>query len=870
MTLDINDKDPIECTPSRLEAFNLINNLLINAPVLAFPDFDSKEPFILDTDWSHDTATIAGVLSQKQNGVERPICFGAKKLPNSAKKYSPNKGELSAIVHFIKQWRYYLQFRHFILRTDHSSLTSLKHMTAPDGQVSRWLDVVANYDFTVLHRAGKKHGNADALSRVTHAPQLPELPLAEREKVMSISSPSANDASVSAAQDRDSDLSHIKAIVRSGRSLQKSDLKDASKVQLFYFKIFPNLFLQNQSLCAKFPDNSVRTCLPASRWSSAAALVHDRHGHMGLDKSYALLKSRVIFPGMYSFLTAYIRSCIPCQQKRPKPKDQRHTLFSESGGFPLRKLCVDFVGKLPTSIHGNSFLFTCKCQFSKWLEAIPTPGCKASDAIWALKTHIFPRLGYPSVIHSDNGPAFIAHDFERFLSSLGISHTFIPAYSPKSNVVERAHRDLNGMLRSLTMHDPVRWEQYVPEALFALRTAVSDTTGLSPYEVLYGHKAILPLDLVLGSPPDSVPSPADYALSHKASLQKSFQLARDNYNLSVDRQRKAHYHQSPHSFAEGQQVWHHVDATPPSVPGMEPLQISKKLAPKWTGPWTVTSKINDLVYKIKANPAWPNPDLELTVSIDNIKPYIARNLTRFLLTSPVGQAPGQDDVRPDPDPLGDEPVPDLPDPPDGLDPPEQDNPPQSDSDSRESSVHSQDDVHQAAALPVPDSPVPSVSDSLHNSDGFPSQGEEYFEEPFQDVSFGLQPEDSLIQNEPLPTFPPSFIDDQRDQDYDPTADLQAEGLDPLDLLTASDADTNTLSAPYESPDAFPDRPPSPRRRLKPTNLAYFPSTSRPPDRTTRSGRRVKSPDRFRPDEFHQSTPATKPKSFSNWGPDNKF
>ena len=78
---------------------------MVTAPVLAFPRFDSDQRFILDTDWSHDTNTIGGVLSQVQDGKERVIAYGAKKLPASAKRYAPHKGELYAIIFFIRYWR---------------------------------------------------------------------------------------------------------------------------------------------------------------------------------------------------------------------------------------------------------------------------------------------------------------------------------------------------------------------------------------------------------------------------------------------------------------------------------------------------------------------------------------------------------------------------------------------------------------------------------------------------------------------------------------------------------------------------------------------------------------------------------------------
>ena len=66
--------------------------------IQAYPDFDSDEPFILTTDWS--SLNIAGVLSQKQEGVERCNCY--------ERHYSSAKGELLALVKCMKKWEHIL------------------------------------------------------------------------------------------------------------------------------------------------------------------------------------------------------------------------------------------------------------------------------------------------------------------------------------------------------------------------------------------------------------------------------------------------------------------------------------------------------------------------------------------------------------------------------------------------------------------------------------------------------------------------------------------------------------------------------------------------------------------------------------------
>ena len=67
--------------PKAIASFKALKELLMSPQLLAYPDFDSPEPFIVDTDYSHDK--IGTILSQIQNGVERPIGFNARRLKPS-------------------------------------------------------------------------------------------------------------------------------------------------------------------------------------------------------------------------------------------------------------------------------------------------------------------------------------------------------------------------------------------------------------------------------------------------------------------------------------------------------------------------------------------------------------------------------------------------------------------------------------------------------------------------------------------------------------------------------------------------------------------------------------------------------------------
>ena len=166
-------------SPECDNAFSTLCYKLTTTPVLAYPDF-SKE-FILDTDASNNA--IGAVLSQiGSDGQEHVIAYGSRLLTKSERQYCVTRRELLAVVFFTKHFRPYLLGRRFILRTDHGSLQWLFNFKDPEGQVARWLEALQEMDFEIVHRKGRSHNNAHALSRIPcrQCGQLPEeLPLAQ-------------------------------------------------------------------------------------------------------------------------------------------------------------------------------------------------------------------------------------------------------------------------------------------------------------------------------------------------------------------------------------------------------------------------------------------------------------------------------------------------------------------------------------------------------------------------------------------------------------------------------------------------------------------------------------------------------------------
>lgn len=153
---------PFDWTGLATNAFNALKAALTSADCLYAPD--TKLPFILQTDASG--LGIAGVLTQIVNGDEHPVGFASRQLNSAESRYSATEWECLAVVWSVGQFEPFLIDAPFTIVTDHSALVWLPTANFTNARISRWIDKLKFFNFTVVHRAGTSNGNADALSRV--------------------------------------------------------------------------------------------------------------------------------------------------------------------------------------------------------------------------------------------------------------------------------------------------------------------------------------------------------------------------------------------------------------------------------------------------------------------------------------------------------------------------------------------------------------------------------------------------------------------------------------------------------------------------------------------------------------------------------
>ena len=643
------DQEPIQLDAAAVAAFKDLRDRLMSPPILAFPRFDSEHPFILDTDWSKDHAAIGATVSQVgPDGQEHPITYGSKKLNKAQTNYSAHKGEMFAGAYFMKQYKYYLICKKFVWRSDHDALKFLQTQEPPDTMVFRWMEMVSSFDYEPQHRPGTQHGNADALSRIDHGepPDPEEVTAADSLMQMGTAILSAIGACappllrspemIKEAQKADDVLSKVRQWVRAQEGPTNLEKHGLSRTGRVYADLLSEMEINQDGVLVRRTDPNHRDipaarrpCIPEDHQRAMVLEFHKSGGHMRVATTLTRLQQRVYFPHMKQIVQDVLSTCVPCQAKLRKGPDQRHTHVNVPSNYPFRRLSIDFVGPLPITPAGNRYVLTVRDTFTRWIEAFPLPAATALATVRVLEREIFCRYGVPELLHSDRGTQFTSNLHHAVAKEYGIEVTETPSYNPKSNPVERLHRDLGTMLRAVTYGTQLSWEDVLPQCLFALRTAVCRMTGRAPFELLFGRHATQAVDLAFGKPPNPPSGDLDYheyVVKLRERMDLAQKYARDNIAMQVRRQRMQ-YHQERQTFRVGARVWVFF---PPE---------DSKLGKFWSGPWVITEAVSKVVFVVTPGPEMRSTKPPLTVSIDRLKLYRFPDPPRNVLP-PSEEAPG--------------------------------------------------------------------------------------------------------------------------------------------------------------------------------------------------------------------------------------
>ena len=233
---------------------------------------------------------------------------------------------------------------------------------------------------------------------------------------------------------------------------------------------------------------------------------------MGIRRTIMRCKERFFWPKMNDSVTRFIQNCEECSRSKYDTKQTRAPLKPIEVSEPFVFWALDYMGPLPETAGGNRHILVMMDHFTKWCEAFATKDQKASTVAHILVSRVFSRFGPPIIIHSDQGKNFDSTVMHEVYNIMGVKKTRTTGYRPQGDgLVERQNRTLQEIIANFVSIHGNDWDQWLDQAVFAYNTSIHESTGMSPYQLVFGRPARMPMEVELSVPLRNPSSQSDYS-----------------------------------------------------------------------------------------------------------------------------------------------------------------------------------------------------------------------------------------------------------------------------------------------------------------------------------------------------------------------
>ena len=557
---------PLIWTEEDESAFVNLKGLLSKGPVLRSPDF--SKPFMVYCDGS--SKGTGAILTQMSADGEHAVAYTSRVLKGRERIYSATELECLAVLHALETFRPYLEGYKFDLYTDHSSLKWLHKLKNPNGRLARWAVQIQQYDMNVIHRKGSAMQAPDALSRnpveVTSA--LVDIPEAVEDNWY---------------------LKMVKNVEEKPESFEKFCLKDGVLFKLITVK-------------STLPLQWVQV-IPRETRRAVLQECHDNptSGHGGWKRTFQRLRTRGYWPNMRKEVQSYVERCQTCQKN--KVDRRRKPGLMGSGDIvtqPFECVSVDLIGPLPRSKKGNTFISVVTDAFSKYVCVRPLTTATAANVCKHFKEEVILRHGAPRLVLADNGKQYAGHEFKNLCGEFNSKIRFNNPYVPRSNPTERQNQTLETVICCFVSEDHREWDILLPEIQSSMNTSESAATGYSPHQAIFGETLILDgrervykgdeeAEVVVRDMNDE-----DYKNLQEARARRFLDIMSRLKEAQRRNAKRWNLRRRPDCFAPGDIVWRRQ-----YIKSDKAQFVSKKLAEKYTGPFTVKAKIGRVSYLLE-------------------------------------------------------------------------------------------------------------------------------------------------------------------------------------------------------------------------------------------------------------------------------
>jgi hypothetical protein len=310
-------------------------------------------------------------------------------------------------------------------------------------------------------------------------------------------------------------------------------IQEVTDGHCFDFILHDGYLFRGLQLC--IPDCSLRQQIISE--------LHNE-GHFRRDKTLALISSDYYWPKLTSDVAHFVERCYVCQKSKG--------ILTNAGLYtplpvpdaPWLDVSMDFVLGLPRTQRACDSILVVVDRFSKMAHFVACR--KTMDAVRI--AHLYFREivhlhGVPRSITSDRDTKFISSFWRSLWGKLGTKLNFSNAYHPQTDgQTEVVNRSLGNLLRCLAGTKPKQWDLALPQAEFSYNRSKSRTTGMSPFEIVYGQNPSGVLDLAHAPRVGRLNPKADELANHIRGVHEQVKLAiqesNDKYKAQADRHRR--------------------------------------------------------------------------------------------------------------------------------------------------------------------------------------------------------------------------------------------------------------------------------------------------------------------------------------------
>ena len=456
-------KTLINWSEAAQSALEVLKELCINAPILAFPDY--KLPFILHTDSS--TEGLGAVLYQRQEGKLRIIAYASRSVTKTVSNYPAHKLEFLALKWAIceKFHEYLYGSTPFEVYTDNNPLTYVLTTAKLDACGQRWVAKLANYNFTIQYRSGQSNVEADALSKISWPKVLDGTDTVDienmdthivnaiiagaRSKSSLIESISSSPEIIPSELITDSSeppldwfklqranpsLATIIHLMESDQLYKRKPYKKDSTDVKSLLRIKKSLVLTEDILFRKsYTDNTSskkiiwQLVVPKAHRHKAILGCHDEIGHQGRVRTLSLLRERFFWPGMQVEATQHIAKCSRCLKRKSTPQvaPLQPILVSQ----PLELVHLDYLTLEPSKGNIENVLVITD-HFTRYALAYASKTQTAQATARILWGNFICHYGFPEQFISDQGRNFESDLIQELCKIAGVKKLHTTPYHP--------------------------------------------------------------------------------------------------------------------------------------------------------------------------------------------------------------------------------------------------------------------------------------------------------------------------------------------------------------------------------------------------------------------------------------------------------